>query len=102
MIRTWTEGLLTEPGVGRNVRQYVATTPKGCLTDAAERLRNFSKPTRVVWSTDGRTMPRRHGRDLADVIPSATLVELDDCSVLMPLDQPVALADEIRTLASSI
>ncbi len=102
MIRSWTEGLVTEPGVRRNVRQYVATTPKGCLVDTAQRLRSFSKPTRVVWSTDNRTMPRRHGRDLADLIPGATLVELDDCSVLMPLDQPAALAAEIRTLADRV
>lgn len=102
MIQSWTEGLLTDPGVRRNVRQYVATTPKRLLVDTAHRLRGFSKPTRVVWSTDDRTMPRRHGRDLADAIPGATLVELDDCSVLMPLDQPVALAGEIRTLAGRV
>jgi pimeloyl-ACP methyl ester carboxylesterase len=102
MIRAWTEGLLNEPGVRRDVRRYVASTPKGCLVDAAERFRTFDKPTRVVWATDDRTMPRRHGRELADLIPNATLVELDDCSVLMPLDQPRRLADEIRSLANTI
>jgi len=47
-------------------------------------------------------MPRRHGQQLADLIPGATLVELDDCSVLMPLDQPHRLAEEIRTLINTI
>ena len=102
MLRGWTEGLLTEPGVRRDVRRYVAETPKGCLVDAAEQLRTFEKPTRVVWAIDDRTMPRRHGRALADLIPNATLVELDECSVLMPLDQPQRLADEIRSLAGTI
>lgn len=102
MIRSWTEGLVTDPGVRRDVRRYIAATPKDCLEDAARRLGGFTGPTRVVWSTDDRTTPRRHGRALADAIPGATLVEVDDCSVLMPLDQPVALAGEIRTLAGSV
>lgn len=97
-LHSWTEGLLTNPGVRRDVQRYVATTPKGCLRQAAEHLRDFHKPTAVVWSTDNRTMPRRHGRELADLIPGATHVEIEDCSVLMPLDQPKRLAGEIRAL----
>jgi len=102
MLRGWTEGLLTDSGVRRDVQRYVASTPKDCLIEAAQRLRDFDKPTRVVWSTDNRTMPRHHGRDLADLIPNSTLVEVGDCSVLMPLDKPHRLAAEIRTVATSI
>lgn len=102
IIRGWTEGLITEPGVRRDVRQYVATTPKDCLIEAAEGLRTFDKPALVIWPTDNRTMPRSHGERLADLLPQGRLVELDDCSVLMPLDQPVRLADEIRTFAAGL
>ncbi len=102
VLRGWTEGLLREPGVRRDVRRYVATTPKNCLIDAAEGLSTFDRPTTVVWSKDDRTMPRRHGRDLADLIPGASLVEVEDCSVLMPLDQPRRLAAEIRTFAGTL
>jgi len=102
IVRGWTEGLITEPGVRRDVRQYVATTPKDCLIEAAEGLRTFDKPALVIWPTDDRTMPRSHGARLADLLPQGRLVELDDCSVLMPLDQPVRLADEIRTFAASL
>lgn len=102
MLRGWTEGLVNEPGVRRDVKRYVATTPEGCLLEAAESLRAFPHPTAIVWSTDDRTMPRRHGRALADLIPDAELVELEDCSVLMPLDRPTALAAEIRRLIERI
>lgn len=102
IVRGWTEGLITEPGVRRDVRQYVATTPKDCLIEAAEGLRTFDKPALVIWPTDDRTMPRSHGARLADLLPQGRLVELDDCSVLVPLDQPVRLADEIRAFAASL
>jgi pimeloyl-ACP methyl ester carboxylesterase len=102
IVRGWTEGLITEPGVRRDVRQYVATTPKDCLSEAAEGLRTFDKPALVIWPTDDRTMPRSHGARLADLLPQGRLVELDDCSVLMPLDQPVRLSDEIRTFAAGL
>jgi pimeloyl-ACP methyl ester carboxylesterase len=102
IIRGWTEGLITEAGVRRDVRKYVATTPKDCLLEAAEGLRTFDKPALVIWPTDDRTMPRSHGARLADLLPQGRLVEVDDCSVLMPLDQPVRLADEIRTFATGL
>lgn len=101
-IRGWTEGLVTEPGVRRDVKTYVATTPKDCLVEAAEQLRTFDKPALVIWPTDDRTMPRSHGARLADLLPQGRLIEVDDCSVLMPLDQPIRLADEIRAFANSL
>lgn len=102
ILRDWTEGLISNSGVRRDVQRYVATTPKGVLVEAAERLRRFERPTLVIWATDDRTMPRRHGRKLADLIPNATHVEFNDCSVLMPLDQPERLAAEIRAFARTL
>lgn len=99
IIRGWTEGLITERGVRRDVRQYVSTTSNDCLIEAAEQLRTFDKPALVIWPTDDRTMPRIHGARLADLLPQGRLIEVDDCSVLMPLDQPIRLAEEIQTFA---
>ena len=102
VIHGWTIGLITEPGVRRDVRRYVATTPKDCLVEAAEGLRGFDQPALVLWPTDDRTMPRSHGRRLADLLPHGRLVEVEDCSVLMPLDQPQRVADEIRDFVAAL
>jgi pimeloyl-ACP methyl ester carboxylesterase len=102
VIRGWTEGLISDPGIRRDVKKYVATTPKDCLVEAAEQLRTFDKPALVIWPTDDRTMPRSHGARLADLLPQGWLIEVDDCSVLMPLDQPIRLADEIRAFATNL
>jgi len=41
-------------------------------------------------------MPPEHGRRLADLLPDARLVEIEDSYTLVPLDQPARLAAEIR------
>ena len=41
-------------------------------------------------------MPPEHGRRLAEVLPNAKLVEIDDSYTLIPEDQPARLAAVIR------
>jgi pimeloyl-ACP methyl ester carboxylesterase len=101
-LRGWTEGLISSPAIRRDVRRYVETTPEAPLVEAASKLRTFDRPTLVIWATDDRTMPRRHGRELAELIPQASLIEFEDCSVLMPLDQPLRLASEIRSFVAAL
>lgn len=102
MIRHWTHGLLTEAGVRRDVRRYIASTPTDVLIEGAEKLRGFPKPAKVIWCADDRVMPRQHGRALAELLDDCAYSEFDDCSVLMPLDRPVDLADEIRDLVDRV
>jgi len=49
-----------------------------------------------VWAAQDRVMPPEHGRRLADLLPDARLVEIEDSYTLVPLDQPARLATEIR------
>jgi pimeloyl-ACP methyl ester carboxylesterase len=47
-------------------------------------------------------MPPEHGRRLAELLPDARLAVVDDSYTLVPLDQPVALADLLRDFAASM
>jgi pimeloyl-ACP methyl ester carboxylesterase len=42
-------------------------------------------------------MPPAHGRRLAEVLPDAELVEIEDSWTLIPEDQPGALAAALRS-----
>ena len=46
-------------------------------------------------------MPPEHGRRLIEQLPQGRLVEISDSATLVPLDQPVALAEAIRAFAKS-
>jgi pimeloyl-ACP methyl ester carboxylesterase len=66
------------------------------LTAAAGRLPSFDRPALVVWASGDRVMQPEHGRRLAELLPQGRLVEMEDSYTLVPLDQPTALAREIR------
>jgi pimeloyl-ACP methyl ester carboxylesterase len=83
----------------RVLRAIAADT--GLLVAAAERLPAFDRPALVVWASGDRVMPPEHGRRLAALLPQAKLVEIDDSYTLVPLDQPIRLAGEIRAFTAA-
>ncbi|GAA2049868.1 alpha/beta hydrolase [Catenulispora yoronensis] len=79
-----------------------ASANRNVLAEAAEHLPKFDRPALVVWAADDRVMPPEHGRRLAELLPDARLVEIADSFTLIPLDQPVRLAAEIRGFLSRL
>lgn len=93
---------LKRPEIRRDTRRYVRDVRHGRreMQLATPKLANFEKPVLVVWDEEGTMMPNSEGRRLAEAFPNSTYVELPDCYTLIPIDQPVALADEIRKFAA--
>ncbi|MEI2731205.1 MAG: hypothetical protein V9G08_04225 [Dermatophilaceae bacterium] len=47
-------------------------------------------------------MPLEHGRRLAALLPAARLVEVDDSSTLVPMDQPQLRAELLHWLVGQV
>jgi pimeloyl-ACP methyl ester carboxylesterase len=89
--------------IRRDLRKYV-TAAKGGRRDmlaATPALASFKKPVLVVWGPDDRMMRPANGRRLVDAFPNAELVEIPDSYVLMPIDQPTALAAALREFVAA-
>jgi len=101
LMRSWLEPLKRRE-IRRDLRKYAgdAMVGKKDIRAATPRLRSFERPVLVVWDSEGKMMPNEEGRELAGAFPDARLVELPDCYTLIPLDQPRALAREIREFAA--
>jgi pimeloyl-ACP methyl ester carboxylesterase len=101
LLRSWLEPLRRRE-IQRDLRKYVGDVRRGKrdMAAATASLASFEKPVLVVWDTEGRMMPSEHGRMLAEAFPNATLVELDDCYTLVPIDRPRRLAAELRQFAA--
>jgi pimeloyl-ACP methyl ester carboxylesterase len=97
LIRRWVEPLRRRE-IRRDLGRYVRDVRRGGreMRAATPKLRSFDRPVLVVWDAEGKMMPNEAGRKLAADFPNSRYVELPDCYTLIPLDQPQALAQEIR------
>jgi len=102
LMREWLEPL-KRPEIRRDLRRYAGDVRRGrCdIRAATPALRSFERPVLVVWDAEGKMMPNAEGRRLAAAFPNSRYVELPDCYTLIPLDQPAALAAEIRAFISA-
>jgi pimeloyl-ACP methyl ester carboxylesterase len=101
LMRSWLEPL-KRAEIRHDLRRYAgdAMNGKRDIRAATPALRSFDRPVLVVWDSEGKMMPNEEGRRLADSFPDSRFVELPDCYTLIPLDQPEALAREIRGFAA--
>jgi pimeloyl-ACP methyl ester carboxylesterase len=63
-------------------------------------LRQFERPVLVVWGRRDRLFKPSMARRLVATLPQARLVEVEDATTFVSLDQPARLADEIAGFAS--
>ena len=63
--------------------------------DATPHLRRVFAPTLVISGADDTVAPPDRGQELADGIPNARLVVLEDCAHLASANQPNAFADAV-------
>jgi pimeloyl-ACP methyl ester carboxylesterase len=94
----WLAPALNDRAIRRDLRKYAGSAKQGSreLLAGTVRLADFQRPALVAWAAEDRVMPRDHGRQLADLMPDARLVEIPDSRTLIPEDQPALLAAEIR------
>jgi pimeloyl-ACP methyl ester carboxylesterase len=102
LIRRWTEPVLADPGIRRDLLAYCrGPFDKAELIADTEALRRFHGDVLVLWSPDNKVMPPAHGRRLAGLIPRARYAEIPGAYVLSMLDEPRAVAREIGTFLTA-
>ncbi|MDJ0029474.1 alpha/beta hydrolase [Gordonia alkanivorans] len=95
-IRRWTDPVLRDPRIRRDVTKYATTSfDPAELVRKTEALRGFGGEVLVLWSPDNRVMPPAHGPRLAELAPRGRYAEIPGAAVLSMLDEPQAVAREI-------
>ncbi|MEU2257580.1 alpha/beta hydrolase [Nocardia xishanensis] len=96
LVRGWTEPGLRDQRIRRDLLAYTKSGfPKAELIANTEALQHFSGDALILWSAEGKVMPREHGRRLAELIPRGRLIEIEDAYVLSMLDRPDAVGAAI-------
>ncbi|NJA58485.1 alpha/beta fold hydrolase [Streptomyces sp. NEAU-H3] len=96
LVRGWTEPLLRDAGVRRDLAAYcTAPLDKARLVRDTEALRDFTGETLVLWAPENKLMPLAHGKRLAALLPAGRYAEIPDAGVLAMIDRPEAVAGEL-------
>ena len=97
--RPWVASYLSDAGMRRDVAAFAKAWTGRELSESAAWLGEFERPVLLVWGRRDRLFPMSSARRLVDTFPQARLVEVDDASTFLSLDQPARLADEIAAFA---
>jgi len=78
-----------------DVTRFLRTVHRRHTLAAAEKLGAFDRPVLLAWASEDRVFPISLAERLAERLPDATIVPVDDSLTFVPLDRPAVLADLI-------
>jgi pimeloyl-ACP methyl ester carboxylesterase len=95
ILSAWVEPFLHDAGVRRDtVGLLRGIDPKDTLA-AAEKLRDFQRPTLIAWAPEDRFFKLRFAERLAQTIPDCRLERVEDSLTFVSEDQPERVAELI-------
>lgn len=102
-VRQWLRPLLTSHAIRRDAVRLLraANQERTILDDITSQLAIVQVPALIVWARNDKVMPPEHGHRLAELLPNAQHVEIDDTRTLIPLDQPQQLASSMRAFITN-
>lgn len=100
--RDWVMPYLTDAGVRRDAAKFCSGVDPRELTAIATRLRRFDGPVLLCWGRDDRFFAPALAHRLRACFADARVVEIDDASTFVHLDQPARVADEITAFTARV
>jgi len=97
VIDSWVRPYLGNAGIRRDTIKFLKAISNRYTLEAAERLRDFDRPTLIAWAPEDRFFKFRYAERLAEAIPNARLVRIENSRTFVPEDQPERLAEEIAS-----
>ncbi len=95
VLRAYLAPFLEDASVRRDAIKVLRGISNRQTIEAAERLRQFDKPTLIAWAPEDRFFKLSYAERLAADIPGAKLVRIEDSLTFVPEDQPERLAEAI-------
>jgi pimeloyl-ACP methyl ester carboxylesterase len=87
--------------IRRDMRKFVRGVSNKDTLAAAERLRDFDRPTLLAWASEDRFFPVSLAERLMERLPQGRLELIEDSYTFVPIDQPERLAELVREFMRS-
>lgn len=91
--RPFLEPSWRDPGVRDDLRRFLRGVHRRHTLAAVDGLRRFPRPVLLAWSAEDRLFPLSDAYRLAEVLPDATVVPVEDAFTFLPLDRPERLTE---------
>lgn len=88
-------GALSSHAVRRDSAKVLRAIRARYTIEADAALARFERPALIAWAREDRVFPYAHAQRLAEILPNAELVGIDDSYTYVPEDQPLVLARHI-------
>jgi pimeloyl-ACP methyl ester carboxylesterase len=97
--RDWVDPFLSNREIRRDTVKVLRGIDPRYTFEAAEKLRDFDRPTLLAWAVEDRFFKLSYAEKLADTIRGARLERIEDSYTFVPEDQPERLAELIARFA---
>jgi pimeloyl-ACP methyl ester carboxylesterase len=97
--REWVDPYLSDRAVRRDTIKVLRGIDPRYTLEAAEKLREFDRPTLLAWAAEDRFFKLSYAERLAETIPGARLERIEDSYTFVSEDQPERLASLIGSFA---
>jgi pimeloyl-ACP methyl ester carboxylesterase len=96
VLAAWVAPFLEDAAVRRDTIGLLRGIDAKDTLAAAEKLRDFDRPTLIAWAPEDRFFKLRFAERLAQAIPDARLERIEDSYTFVSEDQPERVAELIR------
>jgi pimeloyl-ACP methyl ester carboxylesterase len=95
LVASWMRPATRDSAVMRDAKKVTAGMNKRHTLAAATKLRSNDVPLRLLWAPGDKFFPIKYAERLANEVPNAEIIQIQDAKTFVPLDQPQRVADEI-------
>jgi pimeloyl-ACP methyl ester carboxylesterase len=95
----WLRPAIGSAAIRRDVTKVLKGIAPRYTLDAAERLREFDRPTLLAWAPEDRFFKFSYAERLAAAIPDARLERIEDSGTFVSEDQPERVAQLVGDFA---
>lgn len=78
--------------IRNDLGRFLRTVHRRHTLAAAQLLPEFNRPVLLAWATEDRIFPFKQAHRLAEVLPDATVIGIEDAYTFVPEDQPEELS----------
>ena len=101
LLRRWIEPSANDGRIRRDAAKLLRGMSPEITQAVARELRHFDKPALLLWGDADPFFRLELAQRLANCFPLATLSIIDGARTFLPLDAPVAVAQNIRDFISA-